>query len=581
MLLLVTATCTTLLCVSLTYGLPYFQSEHSFLETTPPPSPSQLRGFKDAVIVTDAEECSEIGSNLLRENGSAVDAAIGALLCVGVVNAQSAGIGGGLMMTVYDRTSGSAKALIGRETAPAASTKNMYLGNKTLSQTGWMAAGVPGEVAAYWEAHQRYGRLPWSRLFQPTIALCRRGYRINYHQAVKLLKEKVHIAADPVLRELFINASSGLPFSEGHVVRRPVLADTLEQLAKEGAAALYNGSIGRRLVEDIQGGGGIITMDDLRNYRPRWEDPVAIRLSDASRVYGVPPPGSGSLVALILNIMNEYYHFGNEIFKSQEEIDLLYHRLVEAFKFAYAQRTFLGDPKFTNITELIEKLSSRRFAATLRAKISDTVTYNSAKHYGGAGVSRFDSGTSQLSVIDRFGSAVAVTSTVNLLFGARVVSPSTGILLNDQMDDFSTPGVENYFQLPPTTANYIEPGKMMLSSMCPTIFVDADGDVRLVTGAAGGSRITTSTAFTAVQHLILGKTVKEAVDFPRLHHQLYPMKLHYSPGFPQVSIDALKQRGHVVEQWNKPSVVQMVARQNGTLYGCHDYRKHAGDTRGV
>ncbi|XP_037092478.1 LOW QUALITY PROTEIN: scoloptoxin SSD14-like [Pollicipes pollicipes] len=574
--------CITSIALSLGFGLPNMNplaQSAPPLERRPAPSAAPLKQFQHAAIVADADECAQIGLTMLRRNGTAVDAAVAALVCIGVINAQSAGIGGGLLMTLYDRPSRAAAALVARETAPAAATRDMFVKDPGQAQLGWRAAGVPGEVAGYWAAHQKHGKIAWKELFQPSIELCRTGYRINEHQNNHLQKKKADLYKDKYFRSVFFNETSGEPFPEGHLIQRPKLAETLQAIADGGAAALYGGQVGKLLVEDIQKNGGIITLQDLKDYKVRWVEPTSTRLSSGMALYGVPPPGSGSLLTFVFNILDGF-QYGKNRPKTKEELNLMYHRIAEAFKYAYARRTDLADPKFVDISELMANLTSPDYAEFVRGLIDDSRTYNDPDHYGVHVAPVEDAGTSHVSVIDRYGSAVSVTSTVNLHFGAKVLSPSTGILLNDEMDDFSTPGAKNYFGLPPSPTNFIEPGKMMVSSMCPSLFVDAAGDVRLVTGGAGGTRITSATALTAFRHLYLGEDLKQATDFPRIHHQLFPMTLNYDADFPPTTVAYLSDKGHNMEQWEQRSVVPVLSQEDGTIYGNMDYRKGAGDVMG-
>jgi len=577
--------CIASIALSLAFGLPKLQSAAArrlvpVLETRPPPSAAPLKRFQHAAIVADADECAEIGKQILERNGTAVDAAIAAQVCISVVNLQSAGIGGGFLMTLYDRETREASVLVARESAPAAATEDMYTDDPMQAQIGWKAVAVPGEVAGYWEAHQKHGKLPWKELFAPTITLCREGYHMNHHQYKNLVNEREHLYKDETMRSIFFNATTGEPFAEGTVISRPIMANTLQAIADGGAATFYGGEVGKQLVGDIQKNGGIITLQDLKDYKTRWVTPASTTLSDGLVLHGVPPPGSGSLVAFIFNIIDSYDYANNRP-TTKEQLNLLYHRIAEAFKYAFARRTELTDPEFADISELMRNLTSRDYATYIRGLIDDDRTFNDPDHYGVHVAPFKDAGTSHISVIDRYGNAVSSTSTVNIYYGARVMSASTGILLNDEMDDFSIPGVSNYHNLPPSPSNFISPGKMMMSSMVPTLFVDAEGNVRLVTGGAGGSKITTAMALSAIRHLYLGEDVKQANDFPRFHHQLYPMTLNYNEGFPPTTIAYLADKGHNTELWNKGSVIGALSRQpDGSIEGNMDYRKGAGDVRG-
>jgi len=259
----------------------------------------------------------------------------------------------------------------------------------------------------------------------------------------------------------------------------------------------------------------------------------------------------------------------------------MYHRLIESFKYGYAYRSQIGDPGDKNITrvvsEIVEKLTSEDTAYETFLKINDTQTSNDPKYYGGNFQAPAIHGTSHTSVLAPNGDAVAVTSTINGYFGAQVMSPSTGIIYNNEMDDFSSPNVTNIFGLPPSERNFIRPGKRPQSSMCPMVLLDSNGDVRLVAGAAVGTKITTAVSFTTLHNLWLKDDIKTSIDSYRLHHQLEPMRVDYEKGFQQAVIDGLSNRGHVVNELDVAgSVVSAISRENGRVYANSDVRKAGG-----
>uniref|UniRef100_A0A0P6D9U5 Gamma-glutamyltranspeptidase 1 n=1 Tax=Daphnia magna TaxID=35525 RepID=A0A0P6D9U5_9CRUS len=490
---LMAATAVAFVCVlGLALALTFLNGVNS---DTPfsPPSPSRLGKFRTAAVSSDGVPCSTIGRDVLADGGNAVDAAIATIFCIGAVNPQSAGIGGGFHMTLYDPVKRQARCLDAREVAPLAATEDMFKGNSSISQRGGLAVGVPGELAGYWAAHQQYGKLPWSRLVLPTAELVEKGVPVNSHQANSLQIEQKIVLAEPSLR-IFVNEATGQVKKLGDIVRNPVFAQTLRTIAREGVGAFYNGTLGDKMVQDIRRKGGIITKDDLMQYRPDWKDPIKVELHNNMTLYSMPPPGSGVLTAFILNILDG--HLIKEKTAKASSDPRIYHRIAEAFKHAYAQRTKLADPRFVlEVNELTKNLSSEALAAETYAKINDSFTSNDAEFYGAVTYNPDDQGTSHVSVLDGNGMAVAITSTVNLRFGAGWISEQTGILMNDEMDDFSSPNVTNYFGVPPSPANFIRPGKRPLSSMTPTIIVDSvTGKVRSVIGAAGGTKITTATA---------------------------------------------------------------------------------------
>nr|CAD7591157.1 unnamed protein product [Timema genevievae] len=427
--------------------------------------------------VSDEWVLKECGLDILARNGSVVDAAIATMFCNGIITSQSMGIGGGFLMTLYRRDAREAVVLNARETAPAAATTNMFGDERLLAQNGGLAIGVPGEIRGYWEAHKKYGVLPWKELVAPAIKICEEGYNMTEHQYTSLLFREQSIHNSSILR--------------GSHIRPGKICSTLRVLAEEGGDVFYNGSIARMLAQDIRDWGGLITEQDLRDYKVEWQEPVSVTMRDGNRLFSVPPPGSGAVIAFILNIL-EGYNLTAESVSTIDDTVLTFHRTTEAFKYGYARRTELGDPNFVNVTEIMKRLVSKSYARTIRRKIRDDRTNSNASVYGGVFYNQNDHGTSHISIVAPNGDAVSITSTVNLYFGSGVASEQTGVILNSGMDDFSSPNFNSFFGVPGSPANCIEPGKRSLSSMSPSIVVDREGDVRMVLGASGGTRITTA-----------------------------------------------------------------------------------------
>uniref|UniRef100_A0A0E0JE44 Glutathione hydrolase n=1 Tax=Oryza punctata TaxID=4537 RepID=A0A0E0JE44_ORYPU len=381
-------------------------------------SPHEVEAGVGAVAADDGR-CSEVGAAALRAGGHAVDAAVAAALCLGVVHPMSSGVGGGAFIVARDAASGDAVAFDARETAPAAATPDMYASNPTSKYEGALAMGIPGELAGLHAAWSRYGRLPWKDLFAPAIKLARDGFTVVPPVADALKRTERDVLADPGLRAVF--APQGRILADGEVCRNPALADTLEAVASGGIEAFYGGAVGERFVADVMRAGGIATVDDLRAYKVEVSE--AMRADAMGYTFlGMPPPSSGTVgMALVLNILGGYESL--EFLKGFLGV----HRFIEALKHMLAIRMDLGDPDYVNVAGNVSEMLSPAFADKIRQRIVDNTTFPPGYYFPKWSQLR-DHGTSHLCVVDGDRNAVAMTTTVNYLFGAHVLSPSTGIV---------------------------------------------------------------------------------------------------------------------------------------------------------
>jgi gamma-glutamyltranspeptidase/glutathione hydrolase len=505
------------------------------------------------MVSTTDRIASEVGARILRRGGNAVDAAVATHFALAVVNPEAGNIGGGGFLVVR-MADGATASLDFREAAPLAATRDMYLdaqGRPTdRSLVGALAAGVPGSVAGMWEAHRRFGTLPWAELLQPAIDLAD-GMVVEERLAGSLNAYQERLRRFPATAAIFL--PGGRPPRVGERLAQPDLAATLRRIAKEGKAGFYGGRTAELVEAEMRRGGGLITREDLARYEAKWRDPIVFDYR-GHRVISMPPPSSGgATLAEILNIL-EGYDLRSLGHHSAAEV----HLFAEAASRAYADRNaYLADPDF--VAQPVARMISDGYAAERRASIRPDRATPSSRVEPGLGPvpggaprdARAESRhTTHYSVVDRAGNAVAVTTTLNSLYGDLVTVTGAGFLLNDEMDDFaSRPGTPNQFGLVQGEANAIQPGKRMLSSMTPVILLDPAGRVELVTGSPGGSTITTTVAEILLDVVDFGMSAAEAAASPRIHHQHLPDVIRYERnGLPPEVVTSLRALGHAVEE---------------------------------
>ncbi|EPQ31841.1 uncharacterized protein PFL1_00040 [Pseudozyma flocculosa PF-1] len=534
-------------------------------------------------VATEVDVCSNIGALTLERGGSAADAVIAASLCVGSIAAFHSGIGGGGFGIVRDVRSPRHVDMIDfRETMPAAGYERMFVDNpdKNASLIGGLAVGVPGELKAWKALHDRYGKLPWKQLFEPAIELNTRGFLVT-DQLSKALDPKAYpfLCADPVWKEAY--CPDGVVKRKGERVRRTRYAHALKRIAHHGIDDFYSGTLAQGVVDAVQARKGILTLDDLEGYEAIWRKTNNVTFADGRyRAYSGVAPCSGNAVLSTLQTMDQY---GTSL---EPGVNLTTHRIIEATKFAYGERTTFGDPAFVhNVTRLQHEYLRPDYAREKRDKILDTsVLANVTDYDPSRSAILADSGTSQLTVVDKHGLTVTLTTTINTFWGSQVMTEH-GVILNNEMDDFSSPGSANFFGLAPTAANFIRPGKRPLSSISPLIVIEEDtGRLILATGSAGGSRIITAVIQLAFDVLHYGLDLQASIRKPRWHHQLSPNVASFEyddptipnfDGFDNSTVAFLASLGHnvsyVAPGSSTPQGVQLFG--NGTLLAATEVRQ--------
>lgn len=523
------------------------------------------------MVASEHVLASQAGVDMLERGGNAVDAAVATAFAVCVVNPSSCGIGGGGFMLIYMAHARRAAALDYREIAPAAATRDMFVREgkvvPDLSLHGGLAVAVPGEVAGLTTALQRFGKLPLATVTQPAIRLARDGFPVGAHLAKEIAQNLVGLRAAPGLAHTFLHAD-GTPLLAGESLRQAELAATLQRIAGGGARVFYHGDIAARIVRSVKAAGGVLTESDLASYHPTWRAPLHITY-DGDTVYAMPPPSSAGVLLEVLGILR-----GDDLGALGRDSPAYLHLLAEAMKHAFADRAQLyGDPDAVAVP--LQHLLAPQNTAALRQRIVATRTLDQ-KAYGSSAVRTAptsDHGTSHLSVMDADGNAVACTTTINTGFGSMVVAAGTGIVLNNEMDDFATqPGVPNVYGLVGAAANAIAPHKRPLSSMAP-IIVTHDTEPVLAMGGSGGPLILSGTLQVLLNVLDFHLDATAAVAAARIHDQWMPPVLLVEPGVPAAARDALASYGHTVKEVPSMGAIQAVRRDAGVFEGASDPRK--------
>jgi gamma-glutamyltranspeptidase/glutathione hydrolase len=515
---------------------------------------------------------SEAGASMLAAGGNAIDAAVATSFAVCVVNPSSCGIGGGGFMLIYLGRERRARAIDYRETAPAALHPDLFVRDGAvvpeLSRRGGLAVGVPGEVAGLSAVLRRHGRLPLATVMRPAITYARDGFPVGPHLAKEIARQREALAQTPALAALFLHPD-GTPLAEGDILRRPALAETLQRIADAGPEAFYRGPIAAQIAGSVQAAGGVLTENDLRDYRPVWRTPLRLDYH-GDRIYGMPPPSSAGVLLAVLGILD-----ADQLMQLERESPTYLHLLAEAMQHAFADRArFYGDPDATDVP--LRQLLAPANLGSLRQRIrasrtGDPSTYGST--IGSAAAPARDHGTSHLSVMDAEGNAVACTTTINTAFGSFVVAGDTGIILNNEIDDFAVQaGAPNVYGLTGSEANALAPGKRPLSSMSP-IIVTRRGKPLLAVGGSGGPLIISGTLQVLLNVLAFDLDATSAVAAARVHDQWTPSGLAVEPGIPPAARATLARLGHPVREVPAMGAVQAVRRDGNMFEGASDPRK--------
>jgi gamma-glutamyltranspeptidase/glutathione hydrolase len=522
-----------------------------------------------AMVVSARVEASRIGTEILKKGGNAFDAMMATELALAVAYPYAGNIGGGGFM-VYRKNDGEIGALDYREKAPLAATRDMYLdkeGNiiKGKSTVGATAVGVPGTIAGVFKAQEKFGLLSVKEILSPVIALAKKGVIVTKKQEDRIKKFKKAFEAVNSKRILFLR-----DWKEGDIIKYKALAITLERISENGRDEFYKGKTAKVLAQFIQDNGGIITEEDLAKYEAKWRTPVTFEY-DGLKVISMSPPSSGGVcLAQIMNGIESYdlHTYGHNSLKSMQVI-------TEAERRAYADRSyFLGDPDFVSIPT--DTLLSKTYSKERMHNFSfEKPTLSKDISHGNIEIIESDE-TTHYSIVDQFGNAVSVTTTLNGGYGSKLYSSELGFFLNNEMDDFSSkPGVPNMFGLLGAKANEIAPEKRMLSSMTPTI-VEKDGALWMVVGTPGGSTIITSVLQTILNVHEFGMGMQESVNQPRFHHQWLPDMIMIEPnGFNENVISELKRIGYTVDARNSRvigKVDAILVLKDGKLEAGADHR---------
>ncbi len=528
---------------------------------------------KRGMVVSGNTMASQIGADVLRDGGNAIDAAVATALALAVVHPTAGNIGGGGFI-VFRPASGAAETYDFRETAPAAASATMFLKDgkydSDLHHNSYISVGVPGTVAGLHLAWSAHGKLPWKRLVDPAVKLARDGFPVSVALARSLAATMPQFQRSAAAVAQF--SKKGVPYEPGETLRLPDLARTLQRISDRGAAGFYQGETADLIAAEMKAHGGLITLDDLKNYQAKKREPIRGTYR-GYEILSMPPPSSGGTALVeMLNVL-EGFDLKAAGFGSAETV----HLIAESMRRAYADRALnLGDADF-NAALPIDRLTSKAYAATLRSTISrGRASKSSPTSFTWPAESNE---TTHLSIVDEERNAVSMTFTLEAGYGSKIVVAGAGFLLNNEMGDFNAgPGLTTVDGLIGTPPNMAAPGKRMLSSMSPTI-VAKDGNLAMVTGTPGSRTIINTVLLTILNVIDFGMNAQEAVDAGRFHHQWLPDRINYEKyAFSPDTVALLKAKGHEMREGDAQGVAEVIVLDPGTktLEGGLDRRQADG-----
>ena len=531
----------------------------------------------EGMVVTQHYLASEVGESILNKGGNAYDATIAVAFALAVVLPRAGNLGGGGFTVLYNSSDESFQSLDYREKAPLAASKNMYLDKNgevisNLSTLGYKAIAVPGTVDGMWELHKRYGSMDWKELILPSIKLAKEGFKVSPLMADTLNRNYKSLSKFTETKKIFFQEN---PVKFNSLLIQKDLAKTLEKISNNGRNGFYKGDVARKIVADMKRNDGLITLDDLENYKSKWRKPL-IRKYKNFEVITMPPPSSGGVH--LIQMLNILENFDLKSIKHNSPSYVLL--LNEVMKYAYADRSqYLGDPDYVDVP--VNKLISKGYAENISKKITIDRVTQSDDIKAGMYIDLESDETTHFSIADKYGNLVSTTYTLNSSFGSKVVIAKTGILMNNEMDDFSSaPGVPNQFGLLGGKFNEIQPSKRPLSSMTPTI-VFKNNSPFLVIGTPGGSRIITAVLQNFLNIAEFDMNLADSINRPRVHQQWYPDLLFLEKGFDELHAEKITELGQEVYFMNPGTALESIMIKNNYFYGYGDTRRPDSKAIGV